>query len=135
MCGRRESGKTGFGGCLKLRVARAEGGVAERISMGVHRMSSTCTRSFDQPILGTNSSTTVSTDELQEPFMGNYVRILRWSPGVLVGIVAVTMTAQALAADADSGDKLEEVVVTAQKREQNLQDVGTSITAFTSADL
>ena len=30
----------------------------------------------------------------------------------------------------ESADKLAEIVVTAQKREQNLQDVGTSVTAF-----
>src|SRR6201992_637449 len=33
------------------------------------------------------------------------------------------------------GDKLAEIVVTAQKREQNLQDVGTSLTAFDSNSL
>jgi len=30
----------------------------------------------------------------------------------------------------ESTEKLNEIVVTAQKREQNLQDVGTSVTAF-----
>jgi iron complex outermembrane receptor protein len=34
------------------------------------------------------------------------------------------------AADTGAEDKLAEIVVTAQKREQNLQDVGTSVTAF-----
>ena len=33
------------------------------------------------------------------------------------------------------GDKLAEIVVTAQKREQNLQDVGTSVTAFDANSL
>src|ERR1700693_2375968 len=35
-----------------------------------------------------------------------------------------------LAADAANEDKLGEIVGTAQRREQNLQDVGTSVTAF-----
>ena len=34
------------------------------------------------------------------------------------------------AADAGEEDRLAEIVVTAQRREQNLQDVGTSVTAF-----
>src|SRR5216684_2705656 len=37
--------------------------------------------------------------------------------------------------EASTGDKLEEIIVTAQKREQNLQDVGTSVTAFDTASL
>jgi iron complex outermembrane receptor protein len=36
---------------------------------------------------------------------------------------------------AESSDKLAEIIVTAQKREQNLQDVGTSVTAFDGAAL
>src|SRR3984885_12103143 len=36
----------------------------------------------------------------------------------------------AWAQEAGEGDKLAEIIVTAQKREQNLQDVGTSVTAF-----
>jgi iron complex outermembrane recepter protein len=36
---------------------------------------------------------------------------------------------------AGQGDKLQEIIVTSQKREQNLQDVGTSVTAFDSASL
>ena len=36
---------------------------------------------------------------------------------------------------APSTDKLAEIIVTAQKREQNLQDVGTSVTAFDGASL
>jgi iron complex outermembrane recepter protein len=40
-----------------------------------------------------------------------------------------------LAAAQEEGDTLQEIVVTAQKREQNQQDVGVSITALTSADL
>lgn len=37
--------------------------------------------------------------------------------------------------DTGEGDKLAEIVVTAQKREQNLQDVGTSVTAFDANSL
>jgi iron complex outermembrane receptor protein len=37
--------------------------------------------------------------------------------------------------EASTGDKLEEIIVTAQKREQNLQDVGASVTAFDSVSL
>ncbi|HEV7448742.1 MAG TPA: hypothetical protein VGO18_39620, partial [Steroidobacteraceae bacterium] len=37
--------------------------------------------------------------------------------------------------NAPGGDKLAEIVVTAQKREQNLQDVGTSVTAFDANSL
>ena len=36
----------------------------------------------------------------------------------------------AWAQEAGEGDKLAEIIVTAQKREQNLQNVGTSITAL-----
>src|ERR1700722_3455836 len=45
-------------------------------------------------------------------------------------IAAVGPWAACLAADAGDEDRLAEVVVTAQRREQNLQDVGTSVTAF-----
>ena len=37
--------------------------------------------------------------------------------------------------ESSTGDKLEEIIVTAQKREQNLQDVGASVTAFDTATL
>ena len=40
-----------------------------------------------------------------------------------------------LAAEAPDTGKLEEIIVTAQKREQNLQEVGTSVTAFDSNTL
>ena len=36
---------------------------------------------------------------------------------------------------AGGDDRLEEVLVTAQKREQSLQDVAVSVTAFTAADI
>src|SRR5271166_453259 len=40
-----------------------------------------------------------------------------------------------LAADTGETSKLEEIIVTAQRREQNLQDVGTSVTAFDASSL
>src|SRR5579884_2203837 len=39
------------------------------------------------------------------------------------------------ASEEGGGDKLAEIIVTAQRREQNLQDVGTSVTAFDGAAL
>ena len=48
-------------------------------------------------------------------------------------VVATTHTAHAQLAPASGA--LEEIVVTAQKREQNLQDVGISLSAITGADL
>jgi iron complex outermembrane receptor protein len=53
--------------------------------------------------------------------------------GVLLGALALP-AADALAA-AEEGAGLEEVVVTAQKREQNLQDVGISVAAFSGEQL
>ncbi len=38
--------------------------------------------------------------------------------------------ATCLAADSDETNKLDEIIVTAQRREQNMQDIGTSVTAF-----
>jgi iron complex outermembrane receptor protein len=57
-----------------------------------------------------------------------------------VGIVAVALLslpsrAAAVAAEETSGGALEEIVVTAQKREQNLQDVGVSVTAVSGDKL
>jgi len=43
--------------------------------------------------------------------------------------------AACLAADTGDTSKLEEIIVTAQRREQNLQDVGTSVTAFDTGAL
>jgi len=48
-------------------------------------------------------------------------------------VSAVTVAAQTTPSDAGGG--LDEIVVSAQRREQNLQDVGTSITAFDGATL
>lgn len=57
----------------------------------------------------------------------------------LIAVTATTLcgwTTSSLAADAsDAGDTLEVIVVTAQKREQNLQDVGTSVTAMDARTL
>ncbi|HVO00275.1 MAG TPA: TonB-dependent receptor [Steroidobacteraceae bacterium] len=50
-------------------------------------------------------------------------------------ILALSVASPFLAQLARADTVLEEVVVTAQKREQNLQNVGTSITALGSADL
>ena len=38
--------------------------------------------------------------------------------------------ATCLAADTEETNKLDEIIVTAQRREQNMQDIGTSVTAF-----
>jgi iron complex outermembrane recepter protein len=52
-----------------------------------------------------------------------------------VGLAAVSHHSGALAAEGDSGDALQEVIVTAQKRSQNQQDVGVSVTALRGEDL
>lgn len=64
------------------------------------------------------------------------MRTLKTSPKTLALIIAAT-TATTLAPVALSQTRslLEEVVVTAQKREQNVQDVGIAITAFTGEQL
>jgi iron complex outermembrane receptor protein len=58
---------------------------------------------------------------------------------VLVACIAKallqTASAQQAAAPSGSVGALEEIVVTAQKREQNLQDVGIAVSAITGADL
>ena len=53
----------------------------------------------------------------------------------LAGFVSIFAFAATTVAQEDAGGALEEVVVTAQKREQSLQDVPISITAFTGAEL
>src|SRR5579862_7379653 len=52
---------------------------------------------------------------------------------VVPSLLALPCWAQEAAEE--SGDKLAEIIVTAQRREQNLQDVGTSVTAFDGAAL
>jgi len=54
---------------------------------------------------------------------------------ILLAAMAGLPAAGATGASGDEAGKLEEIVVTAQKREQNLQDVGTSVTALDSAAL
>jgi iron complex outermembrane receptor protein len=53
--------------------------------------------------------------------------------GALLGAVMLPTTG--VLAATESGGTLEEIIVTAQKREQSLQSVGTSITAFDAASL
>jgi iron complex outermembrane receptor protein len=52
------------------------------------------------------------------------------SPALLAAIAVCGPWASSSAADTGETAKLEEIIVTAQRREQNLQDVGTSVTAF-----
>ena len=58
-----------------------------------------------------------------------FVACIAASAGVLIDSSALAQ------GSATSSDAIEEVVVTAQKREQNLQDVGISISAFTAENL
>jgi iron complex outermembrane receptor protein len=58
---------------------------------------------------------------------------VRLATAVAMALVSAGAAAQSAAPNADEG--LEEVVVTAQKREQNLQDVPVAITAFSAAAL
>src|SRR6266853_854710 len=53
---------------------------------------------------------------------------------LVAAFAATTLTANAQTASSSSG-ALEEIVVTAQKREQNSQDIGISLSAITGADL
>src|SRR5499425_968772 len=53
----------------------------------------------------------------------------------VVTVVGLGVSGLSAAQESDSGDKLAEIVVTAQKREQNLQEVGTSLTAFDANSL
>ena len=50
-------------------------------------------------------------------------------------LAAIALGATALLPIAASAQQLEEIVVTAQRREQSLQDIGISITAFTAAEI
>jgi len=58
---------------------------------------------------------------------------------VVMTIIASSLLAGPFAwaqqAGEETGDKLSEIIVTAQRREQNLQEVGTSVTAFDGAAL
>jgi iron complex outermembrane receptor protein len=53
----------------------------------------------------------------------------------LVTVAAVTSLLISAAAHAEDGDVLQEIVVSAQKREQNLQNVGIAMQAFSGAEL
>jgi len=72
------------------------------------------------------------TSEYQENKMTNKVQVRdnvggRALSGAIHGVVAASLLLPALAIQADI---LEEIVVTAQKREQSIQDVGVSVSAF-----
>ena len=54
---------------------------------------------------------------------------------LLVTLLPLPPAAASADPGAASGEKIEEIIVTAQKREQSIQDIGTSITAFDSASL
>ena len=54
---------------------------------------------------------------------------------ILPAGVGGAWASEASTQEAFTGDKLEEIIVTAQKREQNLQDVGASVTAFDAVSL
>ncbi len=67
--------------------------------------------------------------------MTNANRTIGFAVAVLLGF-SFASAGRAMAAEtAADDDKLPEIVVTAQKREQNLQDVGTSLTALDSSTL
>lgn len=59
----------------------------------------------------------------------------KWLAGTGLMIIAAPCGAIAQEASAPAADQLGEIVVTAQKRDQNLQDVGVSIAAFTGDQL
>jgi len=68
--------------------------------------------------------------------------IRRTAPSALLVSVAVatalgghTAFAQSASANADSGPSLQEVVVTARKREESLQEVPLAVTAFSAEDI
>jgi len=63
------------------------------------------------------------------------LQITRTPRGLIVTTALALGLLPALSMAQESTDKLNEIVVTAQKREQNLQDVGTSVTAFDSNTL
>lgn len=68
--------------------------------------------------------------------MDNTPTFLRYGKSVLVAAIAAALTPQAIAqTDAQKRRKLEEVVVTASKREETLRDVGMSVSAFNAEAL
>ena len=62
---------------------------------------------------------------------------MRHPPGIAYGLLVASLQAHAtVAAAQDAGaTALEEVVVTAQKRAENLQDIPIAVTAFTATDI
>src|SRR5262245_22343172 len=62
---------------------------------------------------------------------------MRQSLGIAYGLLAASLHAHPTAAAAQeaAAGALEEVVVTAQKRAENLQDIPIAVTAFTAADI
>jgi iron complex outermembrane receptor protein len=62
---------------------------------------------------------------------------MRHPPGIAYGLLVASLQAHAtVAAAQDAGaNALEEVVVTAQKRAENLQDIPIAVTAFTATDI
>jgi outer membrane receptor protein involved in Fe transport len=63
--------------------------------------------------------------------LSTLTRAVRCALGVILAATSISAYAQ----QASSSGALEEIVVTAQKREQNSQDVGISVSAITGADL
>lgn len=55
--------------------------------------------------------------------------------GVSTLVLLIALPAAAQSADPDTGARLDDIVVTAQRREQNLQDVPIAVTAFTQTQL
>ena len=68
------------------------------------------------------------------PKRGNTSKLLPSSKKTLAVAVSALLGG-AHAQDADAQQVLEEIVVTATKREANLQDIPVAITAFTTADI
>lgn len=66
--------------------------------------------------------------------MNRQIKILRNGKQFKKGLLAIAISAGSLSSLVDAA-VLEEVVVTAQKREQNLQEVGISVTAFSGDQL
>ena len=72
--------------------------------------------------------------------MPNATRARARSPGdlrhaILTALAVVVAAPPAQGADADPGGRIEEIVVTAQRREENLQDVPIAVSSFSAADL
>jgi iron complex outermembrane receptor protein len=53
----------------------------------------------------------------------------------VTGLLPLSVFAQSISADTGSADELQEIVVTAEKRSENIQDVPIAITAFSESEL